>query len=748
MNIKYIGLMVSAAVMSFGAYAANGESLADKVCSYSGGISHLLVPTYQTVHLPQGEVRFYPIRRDGFTSERISGFPLAYLGHRRDGTFRIAPYSGDMKNPNTDYWFDNETSKPYKYNVYLQENGVELSFSPAKKCGIFELKFDGEENGVFITSQRGKLTASKKDGTIGGYDFFYRDNPKNNIRAVKVFVYAELGKDVKSAAVIKNGNGQSVNVKFNKGVKKAEVKYAISLISEEQAKKNFEKEMRGKNFAEQVALAKQTWEDCLGQIQIEGGTTEEQNMFYTSLYRCHERMANYSEDGQYYSAYDNKIHIDTTSDFYCDDWSWDTYRNLHPLFTILNPAMQREKVLSYIKMAEQSGRMPTFPQIYGDMHGMNGNHYASIVWDAYCKGIRGIDLKKAYDLCKKTIFETTMIPWIYAPAMELDAFYNKHGYFPGLAEGEKEIYPIVNGFEQRQAVTVTLAQSYDDWCMAQMANELGLKEDRDMFLKRAVNYRNLWNKKTGFFAPKNEKGEWIEPFNPKLSGGVGARAYFAENNAWTYIWDVTHNTNDLVYGLFGSAKAFEDKLDRMFIETLGCSRRVWPDKMPDSTGMVGQFVMGNEPSLHIPYLYNYIGKPWKTQRLIRRLTDMWFRTDYFGMPGDEDGGSMSSFYVFSALGFYPVTPGMPMYVIGTPFFKKAEINLKSGKKFTVVANNYAPEHKYIQSAKLNGKPLNRSWITHDEIMNGGVLEFEMGLRPNKTWATTIDAVPPSFEFKK
>ena len=723
---------------------ANADNPVDKVNCMSGHISHMLVPTYPTVHLPSSALRFYP-NRDGAEKQVIKNFPLSYPAHRNKGVFRFSPFSNNATQAPINYYFDNEKVMPYKYQVFLDDHATNMFFTPTANGGIFKLKFENNaKNGFFLNANNGELSIDK-NGAITGFDIFGKRNETKQQYPVKVFIYMTANKNLVSD-VVKASTGSSIKLTLAKDENEVEISFALSYISQEQAKTNFDKQLANKNFKDVEKLAKRTWNKTLGQIKIEGGTPEQQKMFYTSLYRCYERMVNFTEDNKYYSGYDNKIHTENSFTYYTDDWAWDTYRNLHPLMTILRPSMQLDRVRSYIAMGEQAGVMPTFPQIYGDMHAMNGNHYASIIWDSYCKNITDFDLKKAYQLCKKTILEMTMIPWLKMPKTQLDDFYHKNGFFPALKDGEEEPLKFISKFEKRQAVTVTLAQSYDDWCMAQMAKTLGLEDDYNFFIKRAFNYRNLFNKRTGFFAPKNDKGEWIEPFDTKLGGSIGARAYFAENNAWTYIWDVSHNHQDLI-NLFGSKQAYEKRLDQLFVESLGIIRWKWNAVMPDSTGMVGQFVMGNEPSLHIPYLYNYIGKPWKTQKLIRRLIDLWFRTDYMGMPGDEDGGSMSSFYVFSAMGFYPVTPGLPMYVIGSPVFKEVEINLENGKEFKIKANNYSNKNKYIQSARLNGKSFNRTWIKHSEIMQGGTLEFDMGLRPNKKWGTSAESIPPSFQMK-
>jgi len=314
----------------------------------------------------------------------------------------------------------------------------------------------------------------------------------------------------------------------------------------------------------------------------------------------------------------------------------------------------------------------------------------------------------------------------------MDQFYKDHGYIPSLKEGEEETIPEVHGFERRQPVAVTLGTSFDEWCLSQIASELGNAIDAEYFNKRSFNYRNIYNKETGFFHPKDKEGNFIEPFNYEFSGGMGARGFYGENNGWVYRWDVQHNIPDLIQ-LMGGNENFVNNLNAMFSKPLGRSKYAFYAMLPDHTGNVGQFSMANEPSLHIPYLYNFAGQPWKTQKRISVLLDQWFRNDLMGVPGDEDGGGMSSFVVFSCMGIYPVTPGNPVYSIGSPQFSEVVIKLENGNEFKIIANNRTVDNKYIQSARLNGKEYNKCQITHNIISKGGVLEFEMGDKPNYLW---------------
>lgn len=701
-----------------------------------GNISHLLVPTYPTVHLPNSLLRFYPDRSD-FTVNKIQGFPLNVPSHRSGNLFSILPFTGSPGETPSDniYTYDNESITPYSYRVTLDEPDIKINFTPSSKSGFFSFNFpDRNEFGVILrTRNTGGFTI--ENNAITGYDTF---------NGVKAFLYLEP--EVKPDHVIVEGDNITLNTGSYPEVNRTSIilifqslannilniRYALSYISVEQAKKNLQNDIKTWDFNSLSDNGRRLWNSVLSKVEIEGGTENQRKVFYTSLYRCHERMIDITEDNRYYSAWSNNIESSNDTTFFTDDWVWDTYLALHPLQLILNPLQQDEKIASYIRMARQSGWMPTFPTVSGDNHAMNGNHSVAVILDAWNKGIRGFDLEEAYDHLKKTIFHETKLPWVKGNATWLDEFYDEKGYFPGLQKGEPETCPEVHSFEKRQSVAVTLASCYDDWCMAQIAKILNKENDYDFFFKRSLNYRNLFNKETGFYHPKDKDGNWIKPFDYRFDGGMGARDYYDENNGWTYIWQPYHALDDLIE-LMGGTEKFDKKLDQLFSESLGRSKWQYYATMPDATGNVGQFVMGNEPSMHIPYLYNLAGKPWKTQKRVRMLMDTWFRNDLMGVPGDEDGGGLSAFYVFSAMGFYPVTPGIPEYHIGSPLFNKIKIRLQNGNVFTVIAKNNSRFNKYIQAAKLNGNPLNRPVIIHNDIIQGGTLVLEMGEKPNYSW---------------
>lgn len=729
-------LLISAALLFFFSCSTKQTDNVDYVNPYIGNISHLLVPTYPTVHLPNSMLRFYP-DRDNYTSNKIQGFPLNVVSHRDGRAFSIMPFKGNPADlpGNPSCTWDDENITPYSYAANLDELGTQIKFTPSEKSGFFSITYGDENSNGIMISTNGSGELSSENNTVTGFD-------TNN--RVKSFLYLEFDRVPEKVSTGKNdsltaehsvsGRRISLMASFPVGSGDLEIKYGISYISIDQAKKNLVSNIGYRNYEETETEARDRWNHVLSKIDVEGGTEDQRIVFYTSLYRCFERMVDITEDGNYFSIWSNRTEPAGDTAFFTDDWVWDTHLALHPLQVILNPEQQDEKLSSYIRMARESGWMPTFPTVSGDNHAMNGNHSAAVFLDAWNKGIRNFKLEEAYDLLKKTILYETKLPWVKDSATILDKFYDTKGYFPALRKGEQETCPEVHPFEKRQAVAVTLASSYDDWCMAQMAKQLGKNDDYEFFIKRSLNYKNLFNTETGFYHPKDSEGKWIEPFDYRYDGGMGARDYYDENNGWTYIWQPYHAFNDLIE-MMGGKEKFDEKLDQLFTEGLGRSKWVYYSTMPDATGNVGQFVMGNEPSMHIPYLYNLAGKPWKTQKRVRMLMDTWFRNDFMGIPGDEDGGGLSAFYVFSAMGFYPITPGIPEYQIGSPLFRKIVIHQQNGKTFTILANNCSNRKKYIQSATLNGNELNQTTITHNDITEGGKLVLEMGDKPNKEWGT-------------
>ena len=716
----------------------------DYVDPYIGNISHLLVPTFPTIQLPNSMLRVYPERAD-YTSELLNGLPIIVTNHRERSAFNLSPYQGDSLRPVMAYTYDNERLTPYSYSVELDDNRIKAEYALSHQSAQYRITFEPDNPAyVIVNSRNGAIRV--------GHNFICGQQQLSN--NTNVYLYIEPQEEAIEAGVVENGViegskdlAEGTNVcaawRFAEGTSTVNLRYGISFISEEQAEKNLRREQKEYNLENLVQTGRDIWNETLGRIRVEGGTEDEKIVFYSSFYRTFERPVCMSEDGRYFSAFDGQVHNDNGTPFYTDDWIWDTYRAAHPLRVLIDRQKEEDIIDSYLRMAEQMGNlwMPTFPETTGDTRRMNSNHAVATVADALAKGLH-VDTVKAYEACRRGMEEKTLAPWSGNPAGWIDAFYHDHGYIPALRPDEQETDPNVHPFEKRQPVAVTLGTSYDQWCLSRIATALGKTEEAAHYLQCSYNYRNLFNPTTSFFHPKDKDGRWIEPFDYRFPGGMGAREYYGENNGWVYRWDVPHNIADLI-NLMGGNEAFIANLDQMFREPLGRSKYEFYAQLPDHTGNVGQFSMANEPSLHVPYLYNYAGQPWKTQKRIRQMLRTWFRNDLMGIPGDEDGGGMTSFVVFSSLGFYPVTPGFPAYNIGSPLFTRAQITLSNGKVFEIEAQGASDENKYIQSATMNGKEWNKPWFSHDDLKEGGKLVLVMGNHPNKAWGVNAGNVPPS-----
>lgn len=736
-------------LMTFASAMAQ-KSAVDYVNPYIGNISHLLVPTFPTVQLPNSLLRVYPERAD-YTTEMLNGLPIIVTNHRERSAFNLSATQNSALKPVIATNYDNERLTPYSFSVELADNTIQADYALSHQSAIYQISFEEKQPSYIIINTRdGEIAVS--GNAISGY--------QNIDGQTRVYLYIESQEQAAKAGIVKDGSIDAQSSKaegrdvcaawqFGEGTTTVHLRYGVSLISTEQAKKNLRREIADYDLQSLSAKGRDTWNQTLGKIEVDGQSMDDLTVFYSSYYRTFERPVCISEDGQYYSAFDGKIHSDEGTPFYVDDWLWDTYRAAHPLRTLVEPAKEEQIIASFFRMAEQMGNrwMPTFPEVTGDSRRMNSNHGVAVVADALYKGLK-VDAAKGLDYCRRGIEEKTLAPWSSQKAGWIDRFFQQHGYIPALKQGETENDPNVHPFEKRQPVAVTLGTSYDYWCLSRIASwKKGHGDEAQAYYEKSLSYRNLFNPATQFFHPKDSAGQWIEPLDYRYSGGMGAREYYGENNGWVYRWDVPHNVADLV-ALMGGAEQFASNLDATFSEPLGKSKYDFYSQLPDHTGNVGQFSMANEPSLHVPYLYNYAGKPWKTQKRIRQMLHTWFRNDLMGIPGDEDGGGMTSFVVFSMLGFYPVTPGMPVYNIGSPMFSHAHIMLENGNVVEILAPEVSAENKYIQSLTINGQEWNKPWFTHDDIRNGATLVFKMGSKPNKAWGSRTEDAPPSAQDYK
>ncbi len=685
-----------------------------------GTIGHLLRATSPLVYLPHSSIRLAPYTtpgiRDRYLADKIYGFPVGLSSiMATTGTLTI-----DAEKNASNFDHDLEIVTPYYHAVLLEDYDIEVDYSVTEHAAFYRFMFsETSPANILLRLRRDAHIQILGNNVIEGYETAYR----RGVAGKKLYFHCELSKPIASFGTwrgknitqgVKEQTGDSIGVFVTFPVSDGEqidLKVAFSDQSVEEAGQFLEDEISSFNFEQVKNRARDVWNEALSKIKVTGGSERERTIFYTALYRTMGRKGNV----------------------------WDTYRSAYPLQTIIEPETNLEVIRGFVREYKKTGWIPS-------SGAMIGHHSTAVILDAYMKGIRDFDIEKAYEGTKKNAMEATMIPWRdRGPITELEKTYFEKGFFPALPLGEDEWVPQVHSFERRQSVAVTLEHCYDDWCLAEMAKALGKKNDYEYFKQRAHNYQNLYDVRIGFMAPKTADGKWIEPFDPKLSGGQGGRAYFAECNSWTYTWHVQHDVQGLI-NLMGGREQFVDRLDALFVEQYDMLKFLFLNQFPDATGLIGQYAQGNEPSFHIPYLYNYAGTPWKTQRRVREIMKVWYDDDPLGICGDEDGGAMSAWYVFSAMGFYPVCPGRPLYDIGSPIFEKVTINVADGKTFIIEAKDVSSKNKYIQSATLNGETLNKPWFEHSTIVNGGKLILKMGDRPNKEWGNAPEAAPPSMSF--
>lgn len=733
-----------------------GKAPVDYVSPNIGGIGQLLQPTVPYVQYPHGMMRVAPITTPGITdrylADKIYGFPVGpamLMVSTGNSSTRPQDYASDFDH-------DFETATPYYYEADLQTWNIKAELTTSAQATYYRFTFPASTHSHLVLSTKDHADlavisdhaiegSAKVVGPVGELsgrpgetrEYFYVEFS----RPFSTYATWQANGEPLQEAKRSGDNLGFVTDNATKASEQIEVRVGISYISAEQARCNLQREIPDWSFDQVKARTRAVWNQALGAVDVTGGTEKERTIFYTALYRSLGRMSDITEDGKYFSGYDHQVHNAEGHDFYIDDGLWDTYRSLHPLQMLLDAKQQEDMIRSYLRMYEQSGWLPSFPSVAGDQEVMIGHHAASLITDAYAKGYQDFDLNLAYAAMRKNAAEATMIPWRRGPLTSIDKVYFEKNFFPALAKGEQETVSEVTG-EKRQATSVTLENAYDDWCVAQFAKALGKTSDAEYFSRLAHNYENVFDARIAFMAPKSADGQWVADFDPKLGGGQGGRDYFTEVDSWLYTFNVQHDVAGLIR-LMGGRDPFNAKLDRLFVEQYGTSKYQFLGQFPDATGLVGLYAQGNEPSFHIPYLYDFSGQPWKTQRRVRQMMDVWYTDGPLGIPGDDDGGATSSWYVLSALGFYPVCPGSPVYEIGSPIFTKSAIRLGNGKFFTIIAHHASAQNKYIQSAELNGKPLDKAWFRHADIANGGTLVLEMTDKPNLQWGSAPEDAPPS-----
>ena len=665
----------------------------------------------------------------GFSHTHMSGVGVTDL---YDVLFM--PFTGPVKwsagtkdNPDTGYRsrysHGNESARAGYYQVHLSDYNINAELTATEHAGFHRYTFNGNDSARLMIDMSHRADSEKRrwwpvqiissqikkvdDYTVQGYRII-----TGWARMRKVYFYARFSKPIagnemfqttyypsgrdqfKDQGVTNSTTGVQAVLNFN--IRPGEqllAKVGISAVSSENAKLNLDTEIKNWDFDGVAKKADALWEKAVSNIKIDADE-EVKKIFYTGLYHAYIHPNNIADVNGDYLATDftrrkapDKKHYSTFS-------LWDTYRAVHPLYTILQPKKNAGFINSMIRQYETYGYLPIW-QLWGDEnYCMIGNHAVTVIVDALLKGQKGINVAKAYEAVRQSSLQEHR----NSPFSLLD----RYGYYP------QDI--------QYESVSKTLENSFTDWSLAQLAKKLGKEKDYQYFIKRAQSYKNLYDKTTGFFRGKNADGSWVALDDPVKYHGP-----YTEGNAWIYLWYVPQDVGSLV-NLMGGRENFITKLDSFFTVP---NHRAGPS--------IGQYWLLNEPSHHITYLYNYVGKPWKTQKLTSELMKHYNATPA-GIPGEEDCGQMSAWYIFNALGFYPVDPASGKYDFGSPKLRKATIELGDGKKFVITTKNLNNENIYIQSVKLNGKEYPRNFLHHDDILKGGALEFEMGAQPNFQWA--------------
>ncbi|MFD1614135.1 GH92 family glycosyl hydrolase [Gelatiniphilus marinus] len=618
--------------------------------------------------------------------------------------------------PFSSYSHDKEAASPGYYSVDLLDYAIKAEVTATKRTGIHKYTFPKDslsqihiDLGYALNWDAPTDTYIKviNNTTIEGYR-----KSTGWAKDQRVYFQMEFSKPFDSYQLYQNdtlinpdsrdsAKAKNTKIILNYNTVEGEeiiLKTGISTGNIEGAKLSLEKEAPHFDFETYRKQADSIWENQLQKISIETKNETQKHIFYTMLYQSMLAPTLLSDhNGNYKGANHTMMHADGYERY--DTFSlWDTYRAAHPLYTIMHPERVGDMIQSLLAHYNETGLLPVWSMQGNETNMMIGYHAIPVIVDAYFKGI-DFDVELAFEACKASVMDD---------GRQIDV-YKKLGFIP------------VDEAHENWSVSKTMEYAYGDWCVAQFAKALNKTDDYEYFLKRSENWKNMYDAKSTFMRPKLEDGTFIKDFVPK-----DYSAYFCESNAWQYFWSVQHDVNGLIKTVGGNER-FEQKLDSMF--TLN---PLPTDKLPIfSTGMIGQYAHGNEPSHHVAYLYNYIDKSWKTQFRVREILETQYKNEPNGHCGNEDCGQMSSWYIFSSLGFYPVNPAEGLYQLGSPLFDKATINLENGKQFIIETINNSQANIYIESISLNGKKINRNYIEHKEIINGGTLVFKMTNSPNK-----------------
>lgn len=632
--------------------------------------------------------------------------------------YKEAPYPLGI---HSKFSHDSEQAYAGYYKVTLEDYKIDVELTATERTGIQRYTFPGGDAAVILNLTKAMNWDATTDAGIEIIDSVTVKGYRMSTgwaRDQRVYFASRFSRPFESVDIdtvpLMDGNGKTTggkgiiatfNYKTTPGGQLV-ISTAISGVDENGALNNLIAEAPEDNFDKYLAETTRKWDKELGLIAVEGGTPDEQTSFYTALYHSMLAPTIYSDvDGRYFGP-DKKIHNADGWTNYSSFSLWDTYRAAHPLYTIVDPEADGDMVNSFLAFYDQHGRLPVWNFWGGETDMMLGYHSVPVIVDAYLKGIGGFDAEKALDACIATANDDE-----YRGI----GLYKSLGYVP---------YNVVDPYNSENwSLSRTLEYAFDDYCIAVMADKMGKKELANEFYKRSQNYKNTYNPATGFFQPRDDKGNWQPDFKPEEY-----TPHISESNAWHYFWSVQHDIPGLI-SLTGGKEAFSAKLDSMF--TVGPKEN---EELPlFSTGMIGQYAHGNEPSHHVIYLYNKVGQPWKTAKYAHEVLTKLYKNTPDGLCGNEDMGQMSAWYVLSAMGFYPVNPVSGQYEIGSPLFNQVKISLPEGKAFTLTAKNLSDENIYVKSVTIDGKPWNKSYITHQQIIDGANVELEMTSEEGNVW---------------
>ena len=663
----------------------------------------------------------------GFSHTHLSGTGAIDYGDillmPMSGEYHLQP--GNESDPKNGYRsaFDHssEIAEPGYYAVTLDDDNIRAELTVTPRAGMHRYTFSSAEPAHLLFD----LQHGLGDNVIASSLAITGENEISGMRrsrgwANDQFIYftAQFSKPFDSVGIaiddqINKGllTASGSNIKgvftFNDLKEPLLVKIAISAVDIGGASKNLAAEIKGWDFDYIRLKALQAWQNELSLVKVKGGTLEEKTNFYTALYHSFIAPNTYQDvDGRYRGA-DLNIHtLPENENMYTVFSLWDTFRATHPLYTVLKPSFAKELVRTLLTKAAEGNLLPVWELAANETGTMIGYHSIPVIVDAYMKGLRDFDHEAALN---------AMVESAMQDHLGLDT-YRSEGYIALERENE--------------SVSKTLEYAYDDWCIAVMANNMGKSDIAENFYRRSLNYLNVFDSSTGFMRGK-KFGAWVTPFDPGEVNSI-----YTEANAWQYSFFVPHDISGMV-DMMGGDAVFSDRLDQLFTVSSTLSGR----HQPDITGMIGQYAHGNEPSHNFAYLYNYVGRAFKTQERVRQIMDYLYTSSRDGLCGNENCGQMSSWYVFSAMGFYPVTPGQDVYAIGTPIFDEVTIYLENGQTFTINSPGTSSEKKYIQSAMLNGNAYSKSFISHGDIVKGGELTFEMSSTPNIEWGFNLKDRP-------